>query len=94
MRPRTAFGFSLAVISSVFAWPHPPPQCEDNFVHVVEVPGKPGMQISYKETHICEEHARAWSGYVHLSANTTEDIQGGDRYDLHTSFWYFEARHT
>ena len=42
------------------------------------------------KTRICEttKGVRSYSGYVNLAANATE----GRPYDVHTFFWFFEAR--
>ncbi|KAK4033943.1 Alpha/Beta hydrolase protein [Parachaetomium inaequale] len=50
----------------------------------------PGVSLSYKLTTICETTpgVKSYSGYVNLPANTTE----GRPYDIHTFFWFFEAR--
>ncbi|KAH6658956.1 Alpha/Beta hydrolase protein [Truncatella angustata] len=50
----------------------------------------PNISISFKETHICETTpgVKGYSGYVNLPANPAE----GRAYDIHTFFWFFEAR--
>ncbi|KAK3688901.1 Alpha/Beta hydrolase protein [Podospora appendiculata] len=50
----------------------------------------PGASISYKETHICETTpgVRSYSGYVNLPADPSVDRN----YEMHTFFWFFEAR--
>jgi carboxypeptidase D len=50
----------------------------------------PGASLSFKETHICETTpgVKSYSGYVNLPANPAE----GRVYDIHTFFWFFEAR--
>ena len=68
----------------------PPPLADD--IVTVPVADAPGVSISYRETHICEERSRAWAGYVHMSSNYTQDVQGDEPYDASMFFWYFEAR--
>ncbi|THX08344.1 alpha/beta-hydrolase [Aureobasidium pullulans] len=50
----------------------------------------PGASISLKETTICETNkgVRGWSGYVNLPPVPWE----GQNYEVHTWFWFFEAR--
>ena len=50
----------------------------------------PNVSLSYKETRICETTpgVKSYSGYVNLPANAAE----GRLYDIHTFFWFFEAR--
>jgi len=50
----------------------------------------PNISLSFKETHICETTpgVKSYSGYVNLPANAAE----GRPYDVHTFFWFFEAR--
>ncbi|KAK0622063.1 Alpha/Beta hydrolase protein [Bombardia bombarda] len=49
-----------------------------------------GVSISYKQTHICETTpgVRSFSGYVNLPANPA----AGRNFEIHTFFWFFEAR--
>ncbi|KAK0715340.1 Alpha/Beta hydrolase protein [Lasiosphaeris hirsuta] len=51
----------------------------------------PNVSLSFKETHICETTpgVKSYSGYVNLPA----DPANGQPYDIHTFFWFFEARH-
>ncbi|KXX77997.1 Carboxypeptidase S1 A [Madurella mycetomatis] len=50
----------------------------------------PHVSLSFKETHICETTpgVKSYSGYVNLPADEAE----GRPYDIHTFFWFFEAR--
>ncbi|KAH8895308.1 alpha/beta-hydrolase [Thozetella sp. PMI_491] len=50
----------------------------------------PGASVSYKETRICEttDGVKAYSGYIHLPPAPAE----GRSYEVHTWFWFFEAR--
>jgi carboxypeptidase D len=50
----------------------------------------PQVSLSFKQTHICETTpgVKSYSGYVNLPA---DDAQGRP-YDIHTFFWFFEAR--
>jgi len=50
----------------------------------------PNVSLSYKETRICETTpgVKSYSGYVNVPKNATE----GRPYDMHTFFWFFEAR--
>ncbi|KAB5582867.1 Alpha/Beta hydrolase protein [Coniochaeta sp. 2T2.1] len=50
----------------------------------------PGVSLSFKETRLCETTpgVKSYSGYVNLPANVAE----GRLYDIHTFFWFFEAR--
>ncbi|KAF2500254.1 alpha/beta-hydrolase [Lophium mytilinum] len=63
--------------------------------HVLSSRLRPGATIEYKETNICETTpgVKAYSGYVHLPSNVTQDIQGETPFNVSTFFWYFEARH-
>ncbi|KAL2256780.1 hypothetical protein VTK26DRAFT_1138 [Humicola hyalothermophila] len=53
-------------------------------------PLDPRVSLSFKETHICETTpgVKSFSGYVNVPANPAE----GRLYDIHTFFWFFEAR--
>ncbi|ORY69594.1 Alpha/Beta hydrolase protein [Pseudomassariella vexata] len=57
----------------------------------VESPLDSKVSLSYKETKICEttQGVKSYSGYVNLPADPAE----GRNYDIHTFFWFFEARH-
>jgi carboxypeptidase D len=57
---------------------------------IVKSTSDTGVSLSFKETHICEmtPGVRSYSGYVNLPANAS----AGRLYDIHTFFWYFEAR--
>ncbi|KAJ9609979.1 hypothetical protein H2200_006309 [Cladophialophora chaetospira] len=50
------------------------------------------VQISYKETHICETTpgVKSYSGYVYLPGSVLADVGG---FDINTFFLYVEARH-
>ncbi|KAI9708910.1 MAG: hypothetical protein M1820_003604 [Bogoriella megaspora] len=65
-----------------------PPTLEG--VSIINSTSFPGRSISYKETTICEttEGVKSYSGYVNLPA----DPAGGRDYEVHTFFWFFEAR--
>lgn len=51
----------------------------------------PGASISFKQTQICEttEGVKGYSGYVNLPSAPSE----GRDYEVHSWFWFFEARH-
>lgn len=65
-----------------------PPSPEN--VTVIASAKFPNASISYKETQICEttQGVKGYSGFVNLPPNTAE----GRAYELHTWFWFFEAR--
>lgn len=50
----------------------------------------PSVSISFTETQICETTpgVKSYSGYIYLPASLEE----GRDYDIHTFFWFFEAR--
>lgn len=50
----------------------------------------PNVSLSFKEISICETTpgVKSYTGYVNLPANPAE----GRPYDIHTFFWFFEAR--
>lgn len=66
-----------------------PPQPEG--LTTVQVAGHPEVSIAYKETHICETQARAWSGYVHMPSSYLSETELVP-YNVSMFFWYFEAR--
>ncbi|KAK4503885.1 hypothetical protein PRZ48_004800 [Zasmidium cellare] len=66
-----------------------PPEPED--VITKQVPGRPGVSISYKETNICETEAKAYAGYVHMPSELA-DNDAASPYNVSMFFWYFEAR--
>ncbi|KAI1618682.1 carboxypeptidase [Exophiala viscosa] len=49
------------------------------------------INITWKEANICETTpgVKSYSGYVHIPGKLINDTGG---FDLHTYFWYFEAR--
>lgn len=55
----------------------------------------PGVNISYKESGICETTpgVRSYSGYVHLPPYVSIDLDESQDYPLDTFFWFFESRH-
>lgn len=66
-----------------------PPSLENVITKHIE--SVPGASISYKETHICETKAKAYSGYVDMPAEYLTDV---GNYSISTFFWYFQARNT
>ncbi|KAK3312080.1 Alpha/Beta hydrolase protein [Apodospora peruviana] len=50
----------------------------------------PGAYLTYKQTEICETTpgVKSYAGYVHLPPNTVP----GQDYEIHTFFWFFQAR--
>lgn len=58
----------------------------------VQVPGKYGITITYKETTICETRSCGFAGYVNLPAASLSDVQPGEPYNISVFFWYFPAR--
>ncbi|KAK1055897.1 hypothetical protein LTR74_015330 [Friedmanniomyces endolithicus] len=83
-----AVGLSVAS-SAVAQGGFPPPLARD--IKTVPVAGS-DASISYRETSICEEHAKAWAGYVRMTSTYIQDVQGDDPYNASYFFWYFEAR--
>ncbi|KAK0278736.1 hypothetical protein LTR35_009000 [Friedmanniomyces endolithicus] len=82
-----AVGLSVAS-SAVAQGGFPPPLARD--IKTVPVAGS-DASISYRETSICEEHAKAWAGYVRMTSTYIQDVQGDDPYNTSYFFWYFEA---
>ncbi|KAK5688402.1 hypothetical protein LTS10_000380 [Elasticomyces elasticus] len=85
---------SLAATAIVLAspalahrWSHSSPHDYGGHDNIITIPVKDsGVIISYKETRICEEHARAFAGYVHMPPSSSQN------YNVSMFFWYFEAR--
>ncbi|KXJ87883.1 Alpha/Beta hydrolase protein [Microdochium bolleyi] len=50
-----------------------------------------GVSVSYKETTICEKTpgVKGYAGYITIPASPAE----GRDFDIHSFFWFFEARH-
>ncbi|KAK0777444.1 hypothetical protein LTR59_013859 [Friedmanniomyces endolithicus] len=83
-----AVGLSVAS-TAVAQGGFPPPLAGD--IKTIPAAGS-DASISYRETSICEEHAKAWAGYVHMPSTYIQDVQGDDPYNASYFFWYFEAR--
>ena len=76
-----------ALCAASFALAHFPSTPEDVIVKQFD-----NYSISYKQTHICETRARAWSGYVHMPSSYLGDLVPQNE-TVSLFFWYFEARH-
>ncbi|KAF2730313.1 alpha/beta-hydrolase [Polyplosphaeria fusca] len=64
-------------------------------VTVLESKTDDGVRISYKENDLCEttEGVRSYSGYVHLPANSLDNLGVRNQsYEINTFFWFFESR--
>ncbi|KAK4235296.1 hypothetical protein C8A03DRAFT_46548 [Achaetomium macrosporum] len=84
---RDLFFVGLSALGANCATTLRDPQLEGHHVRSVL---DPGVSLSFKQTSICETTpgVKSYSGYVNLPANAAE----GRPYDIHTFFWFFEAR--
>lgn len=59
-------------------------------ITIIDSAKLPGASISYKQTQICETTpgVKGYSGFVNLPPSPAE----GRDYEIHTWFWFFEAR--
>ena len=67
-----------------------PPKPEG--VTTKQVPNKPAVSISYKQTAICETKAKAYAGYITLPVSYLKEIETAEPYNVSMFYWYFEAR--
>ncbi|KAF2813710.1 alpha/beta-hydrolase [Mytilinidion resinicola] len=75
--------------------PDPAPVSARWPVSSIQSPATLGPKYYNPETSICETTpgVKAYSGYVHLPSNITQDIQGEIPFHVSAFFWLFEARH-
>ncbi|EME82559.1 uncharacterized protein MYCFIDRAFT_78999 [Pseudocercospora fijiensis CIRAD86] len=79
--------FSFLATPAFCGFPPPP-----EGITTIQIPDKPGVSISYKETTICETRAKSYAGYVHIPSSYLDDTDESEPYNISTFFWYFEAR--